>query len=569
MEVDPSARAEAGAAVAAASDLAPGASIGKYRLERILGSGGMGVVWAAFDPDLERAVAIKVLRSIDDGASLRTRLLREARAMARLKHPNILTVYEVGTDRNRDYIAMELIDGDDLDAWLRTKPPRAEILAALFAAGRGLAAAHDAGLIHRDLKPHNILRGRDGSVYVTDFGLARGQIEDGAEIVQQPIAVAATAVASGSYPRGVDSVLDSPLTQTGVLIGTPAYMAPEQFAGRAPDPRSDQFAFCITVWEALTGSRPFAGSTLDELRAAASGSIPPATDSLPPRVRTVLARGLSADPEGRWPDMRTLLRELEGALKPAPCSRRTLYIGAAVTCAAVATGGVLFARHRSASSINDCGPPEEAFASAWSPEKRKAAMAWHKLDVTGVATLAALDDLRAKWLAAYESTCRLPPSATRHERLGCLLELRDDARDLTSEMEEDGKINVGAIIPMTIAMGMCTGFTGKNPETPKVPMIPNVPTPPIPPIPGIPSPPPPKAPQPPSHTPDPWDVPTPDHASPSRPPRPPAPTRGHRHRGSTAPASRAGKANKDNKDDDDKPDPPDPPDTPDPDDKDD
>src|SRR4029079_12632623 len=185
--------------------------------------------------------------------------------------------------------------------------------------------------------------------------------------------------------------------------------------------RSDQFAFCITAWEALTGSRPFAGSTLDELRAAASGGIPPATDSLPPRVRSVLARGLSADPEGRWPDMRTTLRELESALQPAPRSRGTLYIGAAVATAALITGGVLFVRHRSAADVNDCGPPEEAFASAWSPEKRKAVMARHKFDVTGMATLAALDDLRAKWLAAYESTCQQPASASRHERLGCLL----------------------------------------------------------------------------------------------------------------------------------------------------
>src|SRR6185436_9251567 len=150
MEVDPSAMTEAGAAGSAASDLGAGMQIGKYRLDRVLGAGGMGVVWAAYDPDLERPVAIKLLRSVDSAATLRTRLLREARAMARLKHPNVLTVYEVGTDRNRDYIAMELIDGADLDHWLRSRPPRAEILAALLAAGRGLVAAHDVGLIHRD-----------------------------------------------------------------------------------------------------------------------------------------------------------------------------------------------------------------------------------------------------------------------------------------------------------------------------------------------------------------------------------------------------------------------------------
>jgi serine/threonine protein kinase len=348
MTVDPSAVTEAGAGGDPSTALAPGASIGKYRLDRQLGAGGMGVVWAAFDPDLERAVAIKVLRAVDAVATLRTRLLREARAMARLKHPNVLTVYEVGTDRNRDYIAMELIDGGDLDAWLASKPPRAQILAALLAAGRGLAAAHDAGLIHRDLKPHNILRGRDGGVYVTDFGLARGQIEDGPEIVQG--AVAATAV--GSQPRAIDSVLDSPLTQTGVLIGTPAYMAPEQFAGRAPDPRSDQFAFCVTAWEAITGARPFSGKTLEELRVAAAGGAhgiaAPPEAVLPARIRSVLVRGLAPDPESRWPDMDAVLRALEAAIAPPRRSRVPMFVGITLGVVGFLTGVALYTRSRTA-----------------------------------------------------------------------------------------------------------------------------------------------------------------------------------------------------------------------------
>ena len=343
MTVDPSAVTEAGAAGPASTELVPGASVGKYRLDRVLGAGGMGVVWAAFDPDLERAVAIKVLRSLDSVDSLRTRLLREARAMARLKHPNVLTVYEVGTDRNRDYIAMELIDGADLDGWLATQPPRAAILVALLAAGRGLAAAHDAGLIHRDLKPHNILRAIDGRVYVTDFGLARGQIDNGIEVVQELLA----APASDPQPRPVDSVLDSPLTQTGVLIGTPAYMAPEQFAGRTPDPRSDQFAFCVTAWEALTGARPFAGRTLDELRLAASVGVGPAP-GLPPGVHRVLARGLAPAAADRWLDMHVMLQALEAATAPPRPSQVPWIAGGALAVVGFLTGVALYTRSRTA-----------------------------------------------------------------------------------------------------------------------------------------------------------------------------------------------------------------------------
>ncbi|MEO8700146.1 MAG: serine/threonine-protein kinase, partial [Kofleriaceae bacterium] len=322
MIVDPSAAtaAEQGRRSVAAA----GESLGKYRLDRVLGAGGMGIVWAAFDPDLERAVALKLLHS-SDVPTLRSRLLREARAMARLKHPNVLTVYEVGTDQNRDYIAMEIVDGETLDSWLDSKPAQDEIVGALVAAGRGLMAAHAAGLIHRDFKPHNVLRSKEGHVYVTDFGLARGQIEDGAELEQ--IAVADS--------RAID-VLVSPLTQTGVMIGTPAYMAPEQFAGRTPDARTDQFAFCVTAWEALSGARPFRGESLPELERAASGGARELTSTLPPRIRDVLARGLEASPDARWPDLKSLLAALEAAIvPPKPESRWGLV--------AIIAGGALVA----------------------------------------------------------------------------------------------------------------------------------------------------------------------------------------------------------------------------------
>src|SRR4051812_47686600 len=158
--------------------LAAGAQLGKYTLQKVLGAGGMGIVWAARDPDLERTVAIKLLHSAHASADQRQRLLREARAMARIKHPNVLTVYEVDSDGDRDFIAMELVDGASMEQWLTTKPPADDVWAAVLAAGRGLAAAHDAGLVHRDFKPHNVLRSRDGRVLVTDFGLARGLGEE-------------------------------------------------------------------------------------------------------------------------------------------------------------------------------------------------------------------------------------------------------------------------------------------------------------------------------------------------------------------------------------------------------
>ena len=462
MTVDPSAVTEAGAGSDPRAELAPGASVGKYRLDRVLGSGGMGVVWAAFDPDLERPVAIKVLRSIDSIAILRTRLLREARAMARLKHANVLTVYEVGTDRNRDYIAMELIDGADLDSWLASRPPHAEVLAALMSAGRGLAAAHDAGLIHRDLKPHNILRGRDGQVYVTDFGLARGQIEDGVDVVQARYA--ATAIASGSQPRAIDSVLDSPLTQTGMLIGTPAYMAPEQFIGRAPDPRSDQFAFCVTAWEALTGARPFLGKTLDELRAAALAgarpipAAPAGSTALPARVHGVLARGLAPDPADRWPDMHALLRALEAATAPPRRSRVPLIAGVALAVAGFLTGVALYTRSHTAlpPGTGDCAPADTAFGSAWSAERRRAVLARHRSELQLVAVIAMLDDVHRAWIKLYEATCAMPASAQRHERLACLFEARDDIAEATGELaSEDSAVSVGSVVPLTVEVGAC------------------------------------------------------------------------------------------------------------------
>jgi len=396
---------------------AVGGQIGKYEIVRPLGSGGMGVVWAARDPDLDREVAIKLLRGADASTELRTRLLREARAMARLKHPNVLTVYEVGSDGPRDFIAMELVDGVSLDLWLRDRPPAREVWDALLAAGRGLAAAHAAGLVHRDFKPHNVLRSRDGRVLVTDFGLARGSasLDD-------------TLDAAGGAPGAGDSVLDVQLTTTGQLLGTPAYMAPEQFTGDTPDPRTDQFAFCITAWEALSGERPYRGTTIEELQRETAAGAAGKDGKLPGPVRRVLVRGLSPARAERWPDMNALLRALERAR--GTWRTRARVIAPAFGLAAAAL--VLATRPGGHTTAPDaCVPGDQVFATAWSPSARADLLAKHP-GATDVAAL--LDRSRETWLAGYAQACTRAP-AQRVAAVDCYVSRRDDVAVLVEVLQ--------------------------------------------------------------------------------------------------------------------------------------
>src|SRR5262245_7729982 len=287
-----------------------GATLGRYRLERELGAGGMGVVHAAFDPDLERRIALKVLRVSVPSVDAKDRLMREARAMARLSHPNVVTVHEVGTANGRDFVAMELIQGETLAEWLRaTRRSPAAIIDAFMAAGRGLAAAHAAGIVHRDFKPHNVLRSREGRIVVTDFGLAR-EADGAASLALDMTLPADVRAATATRTPSTQSSLAG-LTVTGALLGTPAYMAPEQWRGGAVTPAPDQFAFCVALWEALTGERPYRGPTLDDLRAQAACG-PAALDAtrVPRWIRSTLRRGLDPDPARRWPNMDALLGKL-------------------------------------------------------------------------------------------------------------------------------------------------------------------------------------------------------------------------------------------------------------------
>jgi serine/threonine protein kinase len=294
------------------SHLEPGDFIGRYRIRERIGEGGMGVVHAAEDPELGRVVAIKLLRPVhgSEAEVHQRRLLREAQALARVSHHNLVTVYDVGTHEGRVWIAMEYVVGDTLDVWLRRRRRSwQEIIGVFLEAGRGLAAVHAAGLIHRDFKPGNVLVGSEGTVQVLDFGLAARAGEPSPDDDPDKRAT-----------PDLDA-LAATLTTTGGIMGTPAYMAPEQFLRLGADARADQFSFCVALFEALYGRRPWKGRDLAELMVAVVGGLtekPPTIAGMPDEVRRVLQRGLRSSPEERFRDMSALLEVLEAARAPTP-----------------------------------------------------------------------------------------------------------------------------------------------------------------------------------------------------------------------------------------------------------
>nr|HEX4318444.1 protein kinase [Kofleriaceae bacterium] len=264
--------------------------LGRYTGLEKLGQGAMGVVYRADDPDLGRKVALKLLKRPDE--ELTERLVREARAMAKVSHPNVVQVYDVGVAGDSTYIAMELVEGVTLRAWGKQSHTVAEIVEAYAAAGRGLAAAHAAGIIHRDFKPDNCLVGADGRIRVTDFGLAAAQMSDGSPGSSMP---------------------DLALTSAGSVMGTPAYMAPEQFTGGNVDSRTDQFNFSVALYEALYGERPFAGKSFEQLGDnVCEGKVRPgpARTRVSRALRGIVLRGLAAKPGDRYPSMDLMLADL-------------------------------------------------------------------------------------------------------------------------------------------------------------------------------------------------------------------------------------------------------------------
>jgi len=310
--------------------LAIGDRVGRYLVLSSLGAGGMGVVFAAYDPNLGRKIALKLLRSGIAGSSkdARSRLRREAQAIAQLSHPNVVSVYDVGTNDDGDlYIAMEFVEGDTLTQWLK-KYPRTwpEIIDVFVQAARGLASAHGVGLLHRDFKPDNVLVGGDGRVRVTDFGLARS--------VLAPDEIAPN--------RPTMTALNLALTATGTVLGTPRYMPPEQMTGHDLDARSDQFSFCVALYEALYGMHPLRDATsLLMLEHGDRALAPPEGTKVPPAVARAVLRGLECDRARRFPSMGALIEELVPRGRRKPVRYAGLAMAAMVTIggavAAIAT----------------------------------------------------------------------------------------------------------------------------------------------------------------------------------------------------------------------------------------
>ncbi|EDM74916.1 serine/threonine protein kinase [Plesiocystis pacifica SIR-1] len=411
------------------------ARIDHYVVLHRLGEGGMGIIFAAYDERLDRKVALKLLRRRQRHG---TRLIREAKALAKLSHPNIVQVYEIGSFRGAPYIAMEFVDGVTLGEWLSADARSlADILEVFRAAGRGLAAAHHERLVHRDFKPANVMVRADGRVLVMDFGLARGDdgseasldAEDGADQRAEGDEVDLHGFALASSA----AILHSNLTVTGTMLGTPAYMAPEQFAGERGDPFSDQFSFCVALWQAVHGERPFVGDNLAALSLAVTTGDrrAPSRRDVPGWLNRAMARGLHEDRAERWPSMEALLEVLDADPERRRRNRLTA-LGVAGALAAT-LGGIFALQHRAAQArAGACELEAAAIAEHWDADAREAARAAFSSTELSYADESFgrasgwMDRYAAEWTDARREACMArPPEATGEDpRSACLDEHR-------------------------------------------------------------------------------------------------------------------------------------------------
>ena len=434
-----------------------GDAIGRYVVLRRLDEGGMGVVYVAYDPKLDRRLAVKVLhpsrRSARSRSMGRARLLREAQALARLSHPNVVAVHDVGTHGDAVFIAMELVDGQTLDDWAKAEGRTwRDVLGVLLEAGRGLQAAHDADLVHRDLKPDNVMVDTAGHARVLDFGLARAR--EGQQL--PPSSEDDVVGALGSMS------VSSPITVAGALVGTPAYMAPEQFAGMDCDARSDQFSFCVCAWRMLYGQRPFEGTSAPALSAAVlEGELvdPPTDRGIPAHVRRALVRGLSTRREDRFASMAELLADLQRD-PMAKVRRWSLFGGMGLSAAAITAlmmgepAACTDGQTRIEEVWNESARAEIASQFASVPAFGDAA--WSRVG-------ASLDAYADGWQASYREACEathVRKTQSEHAldlRMSCLDERRRSLgafvtvlRSADPEMVEASADGLGSLQPLEV-----------------------------------------------------------------------------------------------------------------------
>jgi tetratricopeptide (TPR) repeat protein/predicted Ser/Thr protein kinase len=374
--------------------------IGRYQIQRRIGRGGMGVVFVAHDPRLDRNVAIKLVsgRPMTNAQKLRSRLLREAQILAKLRHPNVVGVYDSGEHEDEVFLAMEYVEGDSLREWQRSETRTLRQLLSLYIeAGRGLAAAHDKGIIHRDFKPDNVFVAKDGHARVGDFGLAGLLAEPDPLDVRDPC----TTSQESQFPL-------VSITQTGELLGTLGYMAPEQVRGGELDDRSDQFAFCVSLWESVTAVKPFGGRTRREVLEAMERREPQGAGDMPPWLRRVLRTGLAAEPGQRHPSMATLVRALEAGVDRRSRWLRRGGLVLAISIGAVGSGAVFFdqAQRRVCSHATEIADV-------------RGGKAWLELrERVPAATADELDSIANRLQVESSKVCRLgnPAQAQRLER---------------------------------------------------------------------------------------------------------------------------------------------------------
>ncbi len=407
-----------------------GGMLGRYAVLSELGRGGMSVVYIAYDPELDRRVALKVVRGEKLTEAHRARLHREAQALARLSHPSVVTVFDVGDLADDTFVAMELVDGMTLREWCTKPRTWREVVHVLALAGRGLAAAHAAGIVHRDIKPDNIVVSATGEVKLVDFGLARdlgdrsAESGDGTSGDPDPGDSGNDldqSSASGATMRRLEQI-----TQHGHVIGTPAYMPPEQ-RGRSvdADERSDHFSFCATLYEALYGQKPFKSSrklvldpdeqlTVADKPGVATRSLaapPPKKTDVPAWLQKVVSRGLAVDRNSRYPSIDALLVELD---RDPQRTRQRIAIGAGALLSVATIATLVTWRFMPAAApvaAATCGTGEDRVVASWNPDRRAAleraaasrGVPWA---ISAVGAFAdRTDHYVADWKAMYQETC--------------------------------------------------------------------------------------------------------------------------------------------------------------------